>query len=64
MNYLIVIRPSECEDLNNIVDGVYPVYPGGNTRRFYVYCIMRDNKKWTVSIPYMLCIYKSLEQTL
>ncbi|XP_071120275.1 uncharacterized protein [Mytilus edulis] len=41
-------RPSECEDLNYTVDGVYPVYPGGNTKRTYVYCIMRDNKKWTV----------------
>ncbi|XP_076114480.1 uncharacterized protein LOC143082604 isoform X2 [Mytilus galloprovincialis] len=43
-----IYRPSECEDLNDTVDGVYPVYPGGNTRRTYVYCIMRDNKKWTV----------------
>ncbi|VDI61568.1 Hypothetical predicted protein [Mytilus galloprovincialis] len=41
-------RPSECEDLNYTVDGVYPVYPGRNTKRTYVYCIMRDNKKWTV----------------
>ncbi|XP_063400795.1 fibrinogen C domain-containing protein 1-like isoform X3 [Mytilus trossulus] len=47
-NVCIQNRPSECEDLNYTVDGVYPVYPGGNTKRTYVYCIKRDNTKWTV----------------
>jgi hypothetical protein len=47
-----VAGPKECEDITATDDGVYTIYPKSCDEPVLVYCIMEQNKKWTVSIDY------------
>lgn len=40
--------PHECADINFIKDGVFLIYPSGAKRPKYAYCVLQDNRKWTV----------------
>ncbi|CAC5356442.1 ANGPT1 [Mytilus coruscus] len=41
-------RSKECADIDFIQDGIFLVYPNGENNPKHVYCVMQDNKKWTV----------------
>ena len=47
-----VAESKECEDITSTYDGVYTIYPISCDEPVLVYCIMEQNKKWTVSIDY------------
>jgi hypothetical protein len=47
-----VAGPKECEDITETDDGVYALYPKSCDEPVLAYCIMEQNKKWTVSIDY------------
>ena len=47
-----VAGPKECEDITATDDGVYTIYPKPCDEPVLAYCIMEQNKKWTVSIDY------------
>ena len=46
----VVAESKECEDITATDDGVYTIYPNACDEPVLVYCIMEQNKKWTVSI--------------
>ena len=48
--------PFECSDIEDNTDGIYSIYPGGRRRQMSVYCIMRGEKKWTVSCFMYKCM--------
>ncbi|XP_063415184.1 angiopoietin-2-like [Mytilus trossulus] len=40
--------PLECSDINFVDEGVYTIYPKGDSRSKRVYCMILNGKKWTV----------------
>ncbi|XP_076071902.1 angiopoietin-1-like [Mytilus galloprovincialis] len=40
--------PHECADINFSKDGVFLIYPSGAKRPKYAYCVLQDNRRWTV----------------
>ena len=52
MSINFVAESKECEDIISTYDGVYTIYPDSCDEPVLVYCIMEQNKKWTVSIDY------------
>jgi len=51
-----VAGPTECEDITVTDDGEYTIYPNSCDEPVPVYCIMEQNKKWTVRIDYFLIL--------
>ena len=51
-----VAGPKECEDIIATDDGAYTIYPKSCDEPVLAYCIIEQNKKWTVSIDYFYII--------
>jgi hypothetical protein len=45
-----ILEAKECSDIPGDKDGVYTIYPADWTKGVLTYCIMEQNKKWTVCI--------------
>ncbi|XP_052078433.1 angiopoietin-1-like isoform X1 [Mytilus californianus] len=42
------VKPLECADIDFIKDGVFLIFPKGYNHPKYAYCVLKDNRKWTV----------------